>query len=99
MYLLCVIQEWSSLLVCWNNTLVASEAKLLAENTWNGNAKGSDEKDAHDDECKDPLEGDGLREELANTKRSSQNAECETHGVVLGNVSNHRLYNQEELTL
>jgi len=80
---LMVVQQWSSLLVCWNNVLLPAETEFLAENTWNRNTNCDDEQDAHDHKGKDPLESDSLREELTYTQRSSQNAQCEAHGVVL----------------
>jgi len=80
---LCIIQQWSSLLVCWDNVLLTSESELLPKNAWEGNAKRSDEEDTHDDESEDPLEGDGLGKELADTERSSQDAEFEANSVSL----------------
>jgi hypothetical protein len=83
-----VIQQRGSLLVRWDNILLPSEREFLAENAWDGNAKCGDEQDSHDDESEDPLEGDGLRQELADAERSSQDAEFEAHGVILRHVSN-----------
>jgi hypothetical protein len=106
--LLCVVQQRGSLLVCWDNILLTSEGELLAENAWDSNAKCGNEEDAHNDKSEDPLEGDGLGEKLADTERSSQNAECEAYGVVLCHVNNWRLYksrttnlvyNEEEQTI
>jgi hypothetical protein len=83
-----VIQQRSSLLVCWDNILLPSEREFLAESAWERNAKCGDEQDSHDDESEDPLEGDGLRQELADAERSSQDAEFEAHCVILCHVSN-----------
>jgi len=85
---LLVVQQWSSLLVCWNNVLLTPECELLPENAWECNSNCGNEEDAHDDESKDPLERDGLREELTDAKGSSQDAECEANSVVLYYVSN-----------
>ncbi len=85
---LLVIQQWSSLLVCWNNVLLTPECELLPENAWECNSNCGNEEDPHDNESKDPLERDGLCEELTDAKRSSQDAECEANSVVLYHVSN-----------
>jgi len=80
---LMVVQKRSSLLVGGNNILLSSEADLLAENTRNSNSQGSDEENGHDYESKDPLECNGFGKELANAKSCGEDAECESHSVVL----------------
>jgi len=65
---LVVVQKRSSLLVSRNNVLLPSEANLLAEDTWDSNDQGSDEENAHDDECEDPLECNGSGEELSDAE-------------------------------
>lgn len=43
---------------------VTIEGKFFTEVRWYGKSKGESEQNAHDDECKDPLEGNNLDEEL-----------------------------------
>jgi len=40
-------------------------------------------ENTHDDKGKDPLERNGLGQELANPDGGCQDAQCEAHGVVL----------------
>jgi len=79
-------------LVGWDHVLISSQAELFTEDTWYGNNQGGDEEDTHYDECKDPLEGKGLSEELANPNGSGQDAECKAHGIILED-------NEEEETI
>lgn len=58
--------------------------KLLAGPGGHGHGDGRDEEHRHDDEGKDPLQGNNLAEELRDANRSGQDAEVEPHGVVLG---------------
>jgi hypothetical protein len=60
-----VVQQRSSLLICWNNG-TASECELFAEDTRNSNREAGEEKDSHDDKGKDPLDCNGMGEELSN---------------------------------
>lgn len=78
---LVVVQERSSLLVLGNNSLASAEA--AAEDLGEGDDKGGNEEGGHDGEGEDPLEGDDLSEELADTKGSAENAEGKANGVVL----------------
>jgi len=86
---LVVIQKRSSLLIGWYHALLSSEVDFLAEDTWDRDDQGSDEEDAHDDECEDPLECNGSSEELTDSKSCGKDAEWKAHGVVLE-------YDQEE---
>lgn len=81
-YLL-VVQKRCSLLIGWHNCALASEGQLLAEDSWNCDDQGGEEENGHDDKGKDPLECNGLDEELANADGGCQDAQCEAHGVVL----------------
>ena len=63
------------------------DTDLLSEEAWDSNDESCEEQDSHNGECKDPLEGDGLGKELANTERGTENTECESHGVILDLVS------------
>jgi len=78
-----VIQKRSSLLVCRNNRLISANTEFLPENTWNSDKDGEDEEGSHNSKSEDPLESDDLGEELADTKRSCEDAESKAHGVVL----------------
>jgi len=80
---LVVVQKRSSLLVGWYDALVSSEVKLLTKDTWNGDDQSSKKEYSHDNESKDPLEGNGSGKELANSESSCQDAKCEAHGIVL----------------
>lgn len=66
-----------------NDIRISSEGEFLAEEAWDRNAKGCKEEDAHDDESEDPLECNCLVEELAHAEGGCQDAQGETHGVVL----------------
>jgi len=70
-----------SLSVLVNNS--AALEGILANDTREGDQDGEKEQDTHDDKGKDPLEGDDVGEELRDTQRCAENAEVETHGVVL----------------
>lgn len=63
--------------------MISAEAKLLAKDTWDSDEESSDEESGHNGECEDPLESDGLGEELSDAEGSSEVAESESHGVVL----------------
>jgi len=63
--------------------LVSAEAELLAKDARNRNQQGADEQNTHDSECKDPLQGNDLDEELTDTKCSCENGKTEAHGIVL----------------
>jgi hypothetical protein len=80
---LVVVQQRCTLLVSRNDLTLTSEAELLSEDTWDGDQQGSDEKNSHDDEGEDPLESNGLCEELSNSERSGQDAQSKAHSVVL----------------
>ncbi len=67
--------------------LASRNTNLLSKDTWDDHNKGSQEKDTHNDKGKDPLEGNCLAEELADTEGGGEDGECEAHGVVLGFVS------------
>lgn len=64
---LVVVQKRSSLLISWNNSTLSSEVDFFAEDAGNCNHEGSEEEDPHDDECENPLECNGMSEELANS--------------------------------
>jgi len=57
-------------LVGIDNWGVSPEANLLAKDAWNSNEKGGQEENGHDREGEDPLECNGLCEELADAKGS-----------------------------
>lgn len=78
---LVVVQQRCSFLVLGNDSLTSAEA--AAKDLGESNDKGRNEEGGHDGEGKDPLEGDDLSEELANTKGGAENAEGEADGVVL----------------
>lgn len=80
---LVVVQKRSSLLICGNNGTLSSERELLAKYARDCNYEGGEEEDTHDDECEDPLEGDGMGEELANSDRGCKNAQFEANGIIL----------------
>jgi len=84
MYLV-IIQKRSSLLVCRYNALISSEAEFLSEDTWNRDEESSDKQYGHNNESKDPLEGNGFSKELTNAKRCGQNTKFKTDSVVLEN--------------
>jgi len=89
---LCVVQKRGSLLIRWNNSTLTSETDFLAKDTWYGDDKGRKEENTHDDKGKDPLECKGLCEELSDTEGGSEDAERESHGVIL-------VCNQEETSI
>jgi len=80
---LLVIQQRCSLSVRVDDRGLSSEANLLAKDAWNGNEKGAKEEDSHDSESEDPLECNGLCEELSDADGSRQDAECEANCVIL----------------
>lgn len=82
-YLL-VVQKRCSLLIGWHDCALASEGQLLAKDSWNCDDQGGEEENTHDDKGKDPLERNSLGQELANPDGGCQDAQCEAHGVVLG---------------
>ena len=63
--------------------LASPQADFLAQPSRNGNDKTSDEKDGHNDECKNPLEGDNLGLELCHTEGSAEDAEGKSQRVIL----------------
>lgn len=69
----------------------AAERDVSACPGRNGNDQGQDEQHRHDGEGEDPLEGDNLGEELADTESGSQDAQVESHGVILfsGSVNSY----------
>lgn len=79
--LLVVVQERSSLLVLSNNSLSSAEAST--EDLGESNDNGGDEEGGHDGEGKDPLEGNDLSEELADTQGGAENTKGKANGVVL----------------
>lgn len=74
-----IIQKRSSLAVL----SVMGRTNLLSEEAWDGNNEGCEEENCHNGEGKDPLEGNGPGEELTNSKRSAEDAESESHGIIL----------------
>jgi len=82
MYLL-VIQQWCSLSIRVDDRGVSPEANLLAKDPWNSNEEGGKEENGHNCEGEDPLERNGLREELTDAKGCRQNAEREANCVIL----------------
>lgn len=75
--------------------VIASPRKLLAKDAWDGNCQCGDEQDSHDGEGEDPLERDGLGEELADTERGAEDGEGESHRVVLDFISVVRKYSSQ----
>jgi len=63
---LVVVQKRGSFLVCRNDRALTSEGEFLSEDTGNCDHEGGNEENTHNDEGEDPLEGDGVSEELAN---------------------------------
>lgn len=84
-----ISQQWSSLSIL---SPLTSDTNLLAKDAWERDDEGSEEEDAHDDKGKDPLESDGLAEELADAEGGGEDGEGEAHGVVLEG-------NEEEKTI
>lgn len=62
---------------------LSSPGKVLAGCRGNCDTDSGDEEDGHDGECKNPLEGNNLSEELANTNGCGEHAEVESNGVIL----------------
>lgn len=60
---------------------------LAASPGGHSDGERGNEEDRHDDEREDPLEGDNLVEELADTDGGCEDAEGEADGVVLGRFS------------
>jgi len=80
--LLAVVEKGSSLLVLGDDRLSTGCTK----STGDSDNDSRDEESCHDNECEDPLEGNDLSQELADTEGSSKNAERKTHRIIL--VSN-----------
>lgn len=78
---LLLLQQRLSLSVFVDNS--AALEGVLADETREANQDGQDEQDGHNGECKDPLKGDDVSEELGNTQSSTENAQVEAHSVVL----------------
>lgn len=78
-----VFQERSALLIGRDDVLLGAEAEFLAKDTWNGDDESSQEEGGHDGKGEDPLECNGLGEELANAESCREVAESESHRVVL----------------
>lgn len=70
-------------MVRWNNSTLSPEANLFAKDTWNCDDKCGEEQDGHDCKGKDPLECNGLGEELTDTEGSSEDTKREADGIVL----------------
>jgi len=87
---LSIIQKRGSLSV-----LGVGSTNLLSEESWNGDDKGCEEENRHNGEGKDPLEGNGLGEELTNTKVSTENAESESHSVISVNSEEKQAIDQD----
>lgn len=83
---LVVVQKRSSLLIGWNDGTLSSECEFLAENSRNCDDQGGKEEDSHDDECEDPLNCNGMCEELANANGSRQDAQFKAYSVVLQGI-------------
>lgn len=66
-----------------NNSLISAKTNFLAKDTRDGNDESGKEERSHDRECKDPLESNGLSEELTDAKSGGEVAERKAHGVVL----------------
>lgn len=79
---LVILQKRRSFAVLVDNSR-SSEADLLSIRTRHSNEKSEEEQSGHDCKGKDPLEGNNLAEELADAKRCGQDAQSETHGVVI----------------
>lgn len=77
---LLVVEQRSALGV---GLLGAPPLDLLAGPGGDGNAKGREEEQGHDDKGEDPLQSNNLAGELSDTNGSSESAEPEAHGVVL----------------
>ena len=81
-----VVQKRSSLLIGWNYGTFSSEREFLAKNARNCDDQGGEEEDTHDDEGEDPLNCNGMGEELANANGSRQDAQFEAYSVVLQGI-------------
>lgn len=57
--------------------------KVCAKDARESDDDGRKKEGCHNNEGKDPLEGNDLSQKLTNTEGSSENAECETHRIVL----------------
>lgn len=80
---LLVIQQWSSFAVLIDDTLRRPGIPSLSKQTWYGNRKRSDHKEACYDKSKDPLDSDGVCGYLAECKSERQHCELKAHCVVL----------------
>jgi hypothetical protein len=63
--------------------LVSGRRRLSSKPGTASDGAAAEEERSHANEGKDPLEGDDLVEELANTESSGEDTEGETDGVVL----------------
>lgn len=80
---LLVVQKRSSLLVCRHNCSFSPEADPLAKDARHSNDQCGDEQNTHDDESKDPLEGNDFDEKLLYAEGCSQDTEREANCVIL----------------
>lgn len=79
---------------------VLTPGDLLTKDAWDANDQRRQEEDTHDGEGKDPLECNGLDEELGGSDSSCQHAERKPDSVVLSLISNSEQNNmQNRLTL
>jgi hypothetical protein len=69
------------------NCTFSSEGKFLAEDARNTDRESGEEESSQDGKREDPLEFVSFEEELFNTERRNQDAECKTNSVVLRFVS------------
>jgi hypothetical protein len=57
--------------------------ELPSKNAWKGNDQGTKKQNSRNGDGEDPLQGDDLSQELADSQRSGKNAEFKPHGLVL----------------
>jgi len=60
-----------------------SVGRLDTSTSWRDSNDSCDKDKGHDSECKDPLEGKELGEELGNTQTSSEERSAESNAVIL----------------
>jgi hypothetical protein len=88
---LLIVQKRSPLLVCRSCFLYTPQSNLLSKDAWHCNGQGGYKEHTHDDEGKDPLEGNDLDKELLHAEGGGKDAEGKAHRVVLRSVSNNQI--------
>jgi hypothetical protein len=63
-----IFEQWCTLAVLTDDGTLLSSAVLLTKETRNRHQQGEQDEAAHDHECKDPLECEGLGSDLCQSK-------------------------------